>query len=57
MFTVTVGEPGEIVVVNSLVRVQLVVSGPRTMKPALDVVFRNPVNASTFGVGDTLGLA
>jgi len=57
VFTVTVGEPGEIVVVNSLVRVQLVVSGPRTMKPALDVVFKNPVNASTFRVGDTLGLA
>ena len=57
MFTVTVGEPGEIVVVNSLVHVQLVVSGPRTMKPALDVVCRNPVKAGTVRVGDALRLA
>jgi len=56
-FTVAVGVPGEVVVVNSLVRGQLVTGGPPTMKPTFDRFRRNPVNTGTFSVGDTLRLA
>jgi len=55
--TVTVGVPSEVIVVNSLVCVQPVVGGPRTMKPALDACCRNPVKPNTCRVGDTLGFA